>query len=407
MKGLKGYIKLLSGILVFVAFLLLNLITVNFAPQDFLSVFLNSGLMMVCWVMIRDAFAEQGLISGQKDSEVKATKKEHLITSNEISTYKEDFNIWCERKNADRLKQKRIAILSGSSLVYEKYFDEEGNFLNVDISEPETTDNKKVNKINRKRYKKDCRLLNKARFAFVAPYEAEEICAKEDITSKKKLFGVSIKHWKNIKLVSSVAMSLLISLMLSFVSADGRTISQAEIMILVFELFIMAASAFSFYFSALNFICSDWREGLIKKTRIMEEFYRNVVGTITYENDIEKEDGSIVVGKKIFKKRDDYIPLSRNKESRKVDKAMEVVKKECSQQTNDTLGVNSGVNILVSCDYNGNFSTDYQPMVLDSDNGDISILGGTIHSSSATSDNTSIGAQEDIREHKEEEAKAE
>lgn len=407
MKGLKGYIKLLSGILVFVAFLLLNLITVNFAPQDFLSVFLNSGLMMVCWVMIRDAFAEQGLISGQKDSEVKATKKEHLITSNEISTYKEDFNIWCERKNADRLKQKRIAILSGSSLVYNNYFDENGNYMDVDVPQQEASENKKVNKINRKRYKKDCRLLNKARFAYVAPYEVEEICAKEDITSKQKLFGLSVKHWKNAKLISSVVMSLVISVMLSFVSAGGRNISQAEIMILVFELFIMAASAFSFYFSALNFICSDWREGLIKKTRIMEEFYRNVVGTITYENDIEKEDGSIVVGKKIFKKRDDYIPLSRNKESNKVDKAMEVVKEECSQQANDTVGANNGVNILVTCNNNGDFSTDYQPMVLDSDNGDISILGGTIHSSSATSDNASIGAQEDIREHKEEEAKAE
>ena len=64
MKGFKGYIKLISGILVFVAFLLLNLVTVNFAPQDFLSVFLSSGLMMVCWIMIRDAFAEQGLVSG-------------------------------------------------------------------------------------------------------------------------------------------------------------------------------------------------------------------------------------------------------------------------------------------------------------------------------------------------------
>lgn len=407
MKGFKGYIKLLSGILVFVAFLLLNLVTVNFAPQDFLSVFLNSGLMMVCWVMIRDAFAEQGLISGQKDSEVKATKKEHLITSNEISTYKEDFNIWCERKNAERLKQKRVAILSGSSLVYNNYFDENGNYKDVAVPQQEVTENKKVNKINRKRYKKDCRLLNKARFAYVAPYEVEEICAKEDITSKKKLFGFSVKHWKNAKLISSVVMSLVISVMLSFVSAGGRNISQAEIMILVFELLIMAGSAFSFYFSALNFICGDWREGLIKKTRIMEEFYRNVVGTISYENDIEKEDGTIVVGKKIFKKRDDYIPLSRNKESHKVDKAMEVVKKECSQQTNDTVGVNSGVNILVSCDYNGNFSTDYQPMVLDSDNGDISILGGTIHSSSATSDSTSTGAQEDIREPKEEESKAE
>ncbi len=407
MKGFKGYIKLLSGILVFVAFLLLNLITVNFAPQDFLSVFLNSGLMMVCWVMIRDAFAEQGLISGQKDSEVKATKKEHLITSNEISTYKEDFNIWCERKNADRLKQKRIAILSGSSLVYNNYFDENGNYMDVDVPQQEASENKKVNKINRKRYKKDCRLLNKARFAYVAPYEVEEICAREDVSSKKKLFGLSVKHWKNAKLVSSVVMSLVISVMLSFVSAGGRNISQAEIMILVFELLIMAGSAFSFYFSALNFICSEWREGLIKKTRIMEEFYRNVVGTISYENDIEKEDGSIVVGKKIFKKRDDYIPLSRDKKSNKVDKTLEVVKEECVKQTNDIMGFDSRVDFLVTCDHNGNFSTYYQPMVLDSDKRNNVILGGAIHSSSTTSDSTSTGTEEDIREYKEEEAKEE
>ena len=404
MKGFKGYIKLISGILVFVAFLLLNLVTVNFAPQDFLSVFLSSGLMMVCWIMIRDAFAEQGLVSGQKDTEVKATKKEHLVTSNEISTYKTDFNIWCERKNADRLKQKRIAILSGSSLIYEKYFDEEGNFLNIDVQEPETTDNKKVNKINRKRYKKDCKLLNKARFALVAPYEAEDITAKEDITSKKRLFGVSVKHWKHVKLVSSVVMSLVISLMLSFISAGGRAISEAEIMILVFELLIMAGSAFSFYFSALNFICGDWREGLIKKTRIMEEFYRNVVGTITYENDIKKEDGSVVIGKKIFKKRDDYIPLSRDKEENKAEKDLAVAQEECSKQTNDSMGDNCGVDILVASDCDSAFSINNKPVVLDDYKCNNFILDRAIHSSDAFADSISTSIEENIRDSKEKES---
>lgn len=403
MKGIKSYVKLVSGILVFVAFLLLNLVTVDFAPQDFLGAFLNSGLMMICWVMIRDAFAEQGLISGQKDAEVKATKKEHLVTSNEISTYKADFNIWCERKNADRLKQKRIAILSGSSLVYEKYFDDAGNFLNIDVPEPEVTDNKKVNKINRKRYRKDCRLLNKARFAFVAPYEAEDITAKEDISSKKRLFGVTVKHWKHVKLISSVLMSLLISLMLSFVSAGGKMLSQAEIMVLAFELLIMAGSAFSFYFSALNFICGDWREGLIKKTRIMEEFYRNVVGTITYENDIKKEDGSIVVGKKIFKKRDDYIPLSRDKEDIKVEKDMAVAQKECLKQANDSMGDYCGANILVASDSNSAFSINCEPVVLDNYKCDYIVLDRTIHTSSALADSTSDSTEESTRDNQEKE----
>lgn len=364
MKGFKSYINLITGLCVFVAFLLLNLVSVEFEPQDFLTIVLNSGLMMFCWIMIRNAFAEQGFISAQKDPEVKATKKEHLITSNEISTYKSDFNIWCERKNAERLKQKRIAILSGSSLLYENYFDDNGNFTNKKIDKPEENINKKIKKINRKRYKKDCKLLNKARFAFVPPYEAEEITAKEDISSKKRLFGVSIKHWKNIKIISSVVMSLVISIMLSFIKTEGKVLSQSAIMILVFELLIMAGSAFAFYFNASNFICGDWREGLIQKTRIMEEFYRNVVGTITYENDVQNPDGSIVVGKKIFIKKNDYKPLEKHDE-KEIKNVLDMAKKECPEQANDSLDNNSRADILVASDSNCNISNDNKSVVVD------------------------------------------
>lgn len=402
MKGVKSYINLITGLCVFVAFLLLNLVSVEFAPQDFLTIVLNSGLMMACWIMIRNAFAEQGLISAQKDPEVKATKKEHLITSNEISTFKADFNIWCERKNAERLKQKRIAILSGSSLVYEDYFDKSGNFIaEKEVPKQEITDNEKLNKLNQKRYKKDCRLLNKARFAFVPPYEPEDITAREDISSKKRLFGVSIKHWKNIKIISSIIMSLVISIMLSFVKTQGKVLSQDAIMILVFELLIMAGSAFAFYFSASNFVCGDWREGLIQKTRIMEEFYRNVVGTITYENDIQRPDGTVVVGKKIFTKNKDYIPLveigNERKNEEQVQSIMELAEKKCFKQTNDIVGDNSRANLLESCDNNSTFSLDCQSVVLDSDKCNNVVLGGTIYTSSAASDRLGTCAEENIR----------
>lgn len=406
MKGAKGYINLIVGLCAFVAFLLLNLVVVEFAQQSFLGVFLSSGCMMLCWVMIRNAFAEQGLISGQKDSEVKATKKEHLITSNEISTYKADFCIWCEQKNKERLKQKRLAILSGSSLIYEEYFDDNGNFRDKEVPIPVEEVNKKLNKINQKRYKKDCKLLNKARFAYVAPYIAEEICAKEDVSSRKKVFGVSVRTWKNVKIISSIIMSLVISVMLSFIKTGGRVLSQNEIIILVFELLIMAGSAFAFYFSALNFICGDWREGLIQKTRVMEEFYRNVVGTITYENDIQQVDGSIVVGKKIFTKRNDYKPLIRERDERtnqrQDEKVMAVAEKECAKQGNAAVGDYSGVNILVASDSNGGVSHVNQPVVLDSYECDTSILGRTIYTSSAVTDRASDSVEEDTGDGQEE-----
>lgn len=420
MKGFKGYINLAVGCLAFIGFLLLNLISVKFGPQTFLDVLLNSGLMMLCWLLVRNAFAEQGIISGQKDESVKATKKEHLITSNEIAAYKSDFCIWCEKKNADRLKDKRIAILTKSSLVYRDYFDEQGNFLDKEVPIPDTVPIKKQNRLNKKRYKADCKALKKARFAFVPPYEPEEITAKDDVTSGKRVFGVSIKHWKNIKIISSVIVSLVIFIGLSFMKVGSKTLGQTDIMILVFEIMIMGASALMFYFSSSNFICGDWREGLIKKTRVMEEFYRSVVGTITYENDVRNADGTITVGKKIFTKSPNYKSLAQPKEKdekqgkenqetnqAKDERPVGVAKEECAKQRDDTLGADSRSNLLESSDNMFNPGTDNKSVVLDSDNSDNSVLGRSVYTGNTITDRTSVGVESDTHEDKETQVKEE
>ena len=414
MKGFKGYINLFTGGLVFVAFLLLNLTTVEFAPQSFLSVLLNSGLMMICWILIRNAFAEQGLISGQKDLDVRLTKKEHLITSTEISTYKSDFNIWCEIKNAERLKQKRIAILSGSTLVYEDYFDEAGQFNGASVPVPAKDANRKINRLNKKRYRKDCRLLKKARFAYVAPYEVEEITAKENLSSKKHLFGLSVKQWKNIRIVSSVALSLAISLMLAFVSPGEKAMTQNAIIILVFELLIMAGSAFMFYFSASSFVCGAWREGLIQKVRIMEEFYRNVVGTITYGEDKILADGTRVLGQKTFTKSNNYKPLTRptygkDKEREEAKETIqtknegfvEMAAEECAKQGNDSLDNNSRVDILEPGDNKLDLGANNFTVVLERSGDDNSILGGPVYSGSSVANWPSVRIESDSSQNKE------
>lgn len=315
----KDFINYVISGLIFITFLVSNLIIVKFAKQDFLDVLLNSGLMFICWLILRNAMANQGVIDGNRESDVRATKKEHIETSNEISAYKADFNIWCDQKNAERLKQKRIDILSRSTLLYEDYFDTQGTFLNKEVSLPEKGDNKKLNKINKNKYKRDCRCLNKARFAFVAPYLAEEICAREKIGNDKTAFNMSVKKWKMTKIASSVIFSLILSLVFSFIEAGNKTMTFNAAMIMVFQIALMLASAFVFYASGKNFICGEWREGLIQKVRIMEEFYRTVVGTINYENDIKKEDGSIIIGKKMFIKKEDYKALKMRDEKTEED----------------------------------------------------------------------------------------
>lgn len=317
MRGFKGYINYLVGVLVFIAFVLLNLTTVNFGPQLFVVVLLRSGLMFICWVLIRNAFADQGLLDGQKDSNVQIAKRDHWETTREISLQKRDFEKWCAMRNKERLKERRIAILNHSSLNYKDYFSEEGNPLDKLVPKPEKVTDKKLYKTKIKRWKRDKKFLAKARKAFVPLYIAEEITAKEESGSKRSLFGLSIKQWKNVKLVSSVIISLVISVMLAFVIPSTKQMGKADIIIMVFQLLVMAASAFGFYFSATSFICNNWREDIVKKVRIMDEYYRACIGNITYENDREMPDGSRVLGKKIFTRT---MPIVEEKEEVKQEK---------------------------------------------------------------------------------------
>lgn len=410
----KNYINYVISALIFVTFLVSNLVVVKFARQDFLDILLNSGLMFICWLILRNAMANQGVINGNRENDVRATKKDHIETSNEISAYKADFNIWCDQKNAERLKQKRLDILSRSTLLYEDYFDKFGNFLNKEVPLPEKTDNKKLNRINQKKYRRDCRCLNKARFAFVAPYLAEEICAREKIGNDKTAFNMSVKKWKATKIAGSVIFSLVLSLVFSFIEAGNKTMTFNAAMIMVFQIALMLASAFVFYASGKNFICGEWREGLIQKIRIMEEFYRSVVGSINYENDIKREDGSVIVGKKLFVKKADYEPLKPLKASKderedkeaiqtKNERALAVVKEESFKQTNDSLDNSRGSNLLESCDNLQHLSPDSESVVLDSNECDNALLGGTIYASSTTTDRASTGAESNIREDKKEE----
>lgn len=300
MRNVKGYINIIIGFFVFVAFLLINTVIVSFQQKPFLDVLLYSGLMFVCWILIRNAFAEQGLINGQKDKEVVLTKREHLASSNAISPYRKNFDSWCKKKNKDRLKEKRINILSKTYLTYEDYFDDKGFAKDKEVEAPKKTGNKKTDNYNKKRFKKACRCLEKARNAFVALYEPEEIVEQEKIDTQKKLFGPTTKKWKNVKIIVSIVTSIALCVMLAFVDTEEKILTQAETFILVFQLLIMAGSAFSFYFSAVNFICTDWRRGVIKKVKIMDEFFRTQIGEISYENDKKLEDGSVVLGKKVF-----------------------------------------------------------------------------------------------------------
>lgn len=297
---IRSYINYIISLIVFICFLMLNLVSVEFAPQAFLTVLLNSGLAMVCWILIKNSMASQGLVSGQKNAEVMLTKREHLQTSNQVVSHKKEFQTWCSQRNSERLKQLREYLLAKSSLRYEDCFDGEGLPIIKQVPAPKSTGDKKMDRANRKKYRLDCKCLKKAKNAFVAPYIPDEIFEREKIGNSKRLFGLTIKQWKNINVFTSVIFSFIICIMLAFTQTQGKILNASQTMILIFEMCLMLASGLSFFFSGINFVCTDWRDGLIKKIRIMDEFWRQEIGSISYSEDVKNQDGSIILGKKVF-----------------------------------------------------------------------------------------------------------
>lgn len=95
-------------------------------------------------------------------------------------------------------------------------------------------------------------------------------------------------------------------------------------------------------------------------------------------------------------KRDEAI-----ENERKVKEALEMAERESAQQRDDSVHTPGGSDLLVTSDSNSTSSIDSGSMVLDSDQCNNSVLGGTIHSSSTTPDSVNICIEENASKNKE------
>lgn len=77
-----------------------------------------------------------------------------------------------------------------------------------------------------------------------------------------------------------------------------------------------------------------------------------------------------------------------------IKKSMEMAQKECPEQGDVHMGDNSRSDILESSDSDSASSSDNKSMVLDSNNSNSNILGGTIHPSSSATNRLSVGIEE-------------
>lgn len=154
-----GFIIITIACLIYIS---RGLIEISETGKSFLDIVIDGALAYFFGLIINRLFDLQGLLIGDKDSDVIKTKMAHALIVEKIAPSIDKLDDWCEEKNKEALKVARIKILSTAGLKYNECFDEFGiakelnidkNKLNSDIKEIKFNEKFKI-----KTYNKACRV---------------------------------------------------------------------------------------------------------------------------------------------------------------------------------------------------------------------------------------------------------
>lgn len=118
-----GYliVAVVSAVYIMTAFL-----TIDRTGKTVAEIIADGAIAFLLGVFINRTFDLQGMMSGDREERVQATKNEHGATVIRISPHIDKLDEWCERENARNYKVQRTKILARVGLRYDDCFDADG-----------------------------------------------------------------------------------------------------------------------------------------------------------------------------------------------------------------------------------------------------------------------------------------
>lgn len=168
--------------------------------QTFWEIILSSTVSILIAVSISNLFSAQGIISGTMDDDVIKMKKAHIESVDSANPFVQYSDEWADEENRIALKSARTHILISAGLKYDLLFDDDGNFLDMELPVPQ----KNAPKYIKKRYQDKQNAIKKSLTYQITPISMSRISAETSVDLDPNRLAKEPSDYQKAKAVQSL-----------------------------------------------------------------------------------------------------------------------------------------------------------------------------------------------------------
>lgn len=187
-------------VVVSIIYLFWGFFTPQLTDKSLWEILLSSGISIVIAVSISNLLSAQGVMSGSLDEDVVIAKEQHIKSVNEANDYVEYSDEWADEENKISMRSARKHILMSAGLKYDKFFTQDGEYLDTEIPKP----NKSSPKYIHQRYKSKKEAIKRALTHQVTPVSMSRISAETTVDLDPNRFEKEPGQYQKAKAIKSI-----------------------------------------------------------------------------------------------------------------------------------------------------------------------------------------------------------
>ena len=260
-------------------------ITIDETGKSVSQIIADGVVAFLLGVFINRVFDLQGMMSGEREEKVVATKKLHGEMVMKISPSIEKLDDWCEEENRKNYKVQRTKILARVGLKYDDCFDDNG------VAKPYKVDQSRLNdKYLRKQELKRLAYYNKAVNLKLTALSAGELTSEGGKQQDPYYFGRTKAQYEANQSIMDIISKIGIAVIIGYYGVGLiEEFSYATLIWNTLQVGLFLVMGVIKMYQAYTFITDEFRGRIIKKIDNLQKF-ENYINTLPKEEvQVEKK----------------------------------------------------------------------------------------------------------------------
>lgn len=260
-------------------------ITIDETGKSVSQIIADGVVAFLLGVFINRVFDLQGMMSGEREEKVVATKKLHGEMVMKISPSIEKLDDWCEEENRKNYKVQRTKILARVGLKYDDCFDDSG------VAKPYKVDQSRLDdKYLRKQELKRLAYHNKAVNLKLTALSAGELTSEGGKQQDPYYFGRTKAQYEANQSIMDIISKIGIAVIIGYYGVGLiEEFSYATLIWNTLQVGLFLVMGVIKMYQAYTFITDEFRGRIIKKIDNLQKF-ENYINTLPKEElQVEKK----------------------------------------------------------------------------------------------------------------------